>query len=79
MKFIMVGPRLINLEHVARVEKGMQSITIFFDHTGKNNNTVTLRLTDNVAAQVWSYLAGKSEVVVDETSAPRSPGESSEE
>ena len=78
MKFIQVGPRLINLDHVARVEKGAQSITLFFGYRG-GSGAVTLRLTDNVAAQVWNYLASKSEVIVDEDSAQRGLGEAAEE
>ena len=78
MKFIQVGPRLINLDHVARVEKGTQSITIFFSYRGRSG-AVTLRLTDNVAAQVWSYLAAKSEVIVDEGAGQRGLGEAAEE
>lgn len=78
MKFIQVGPRLINLEHVARVEKGAQSITLFFGYRGRSG-AVTLRLTDNVAAQVWSYLASKSDLVVDEDGGQRDLGNAAEE
>jgi len=78
MKFIQIGPRLINLDHVARVEKGAQSITVFFGYRGRSG-AVTLRLTDNAAAQVWNYLVAKSEVILDEEAGQRGLGEIAEE
>ena len=78
MKLIQIGPRLINLDHVARVEKGAQSITVFFGYRGRSG-AVTLRLTDNAAAQVWNYLVAKSEVILDEEAGQRGLGEIAEE